>query len=150
MNASGVAQAMSEQTFPRYILFMEEDSNYCYLLFCLLKRAGFEGTFLSFSDTERMSMYIESLDIISNVSIALIISVKSTEPNELAILRHFRYSPASSSKPVIVLTTDPTSELLDTCFQLGCIACFSKTADLQELIMALEELSQTLPGRGEL
>jgi CheY-like chemotaxis protein len=127
---------------PLVILLADDDDGHAQLIQRNLKRAGVVNRI------ERVKDGQQALDFIRegrcNAPLLLLLDINMPRVDGVEVLRQLKGNPATSSIPVIMLTTTDDPREVSRCYQLGCSIYITKPVRYEEFAEALSRLGMFL------
>lgn len=133
---------------PLDILLAEDDDGHAYLVQTNLKRAGIANPIWRVRDGQEALDYIfcegEFADRQVGQPLLMILDINMPRVDGVEVLTKIKKNPATSSMPVIMLTTTDDPREVENCYQLGCNVYITKPVAYEEFVEAVKRLGLLL------
>jgi CheY-like chemotaxis protein len=130
------------------ILLAEDDEGHAYLVQTNLKRAGIANTILHVKDGQEALDFIyrrhefASRDI--GKQLLIILDINMPRVDGIEVLSQIKSNEATSTLPVIMLTTTDDPREVERCYQLGCNVYITKPVAYDDFVDAVKRLGLLL------
>jgi CheY-like chemotaxis protein len=123
---------------PLVILLADDDDGHAHLIQRNLKRAGVVNRIERVKDGQEALNFVREGK--SDAPLLLLLDINMPRVDGVEVLRQLKADPATSSIPVIMLTTTDDPREISRCYQLGCSVYITKPVRYEEFAEALSRL----------
>jgi CheY-like chemotaxis protein len=135
-------------TIPLEILLAEDDEGHAYLVQTNLKRAGIANEIIHVKDGQEALDFIfrrgQFADRGRGKSLLVILDINMPRIDGIEVLTHIKNSPATTTLPVIMLTTTDDPREVERCYQIGCNVYITKPVAYDDFVDAVKRLGLLL------
>ncbi len=124
------------------IFLVEDDDGHATLVQKNLQRAGIANTFVRLNDGQEALDYIRARVHEPNGldNAVILLDLNMPRLGGVEVLEALKESPATSSLPVIVLTTTDDPREIERCYELGCNVYVTKPVEYDAFVEAIRRL----------
>lgn len=130
------------------ILLAEDDDGHAYLVQTNLKRAGIANAITRVKDGQEALDFINRHGEFSSRENAqpllMILDINMPRIDGVEVLNQVKNSPATTTMPIIMLTTTDDPREIERCYQLGCNVYITKPIAYDEFVDAVKRLGLLL------
>jgi CheY-like chemotaxis protein len=130
------------------ILLAEDDEGHAYLVQTNLKRAGIANTILHVKDGQEALDYIYRRNEFASrdmgKQLLVILDINMPRVDGIEVLSQIKGNEATSTLPVIMLTTTDDPREVERCYQLGCNVYITKPVVYDDFVDAVKRLGLLL------
>jgi CheY-like chemotaxis protein len=136
------------KTNPLDILLAEDDDGHAYLVQTNLKRAGIVNPISRVRDGQEALDYVfrhgEYSRRDASQPLLMILDINMPRVDGVEVLNKIKKNPATTSMPVIILTTTDDPREVENCYQLGCNVYITKPVAYEDFVEAVKRLGLLL------
>jgi CheY-like chemotaxis protein len=133
---------------PLDILLAEDDDGHAFLVQTNLKRAGIANPICRVRDGQEALDFVfregEFANREAGQPLLMILDINMPRVDGVEVLNTLKKNPATTSMPVIMLTTTDDPREVENCYQLGCNVYITKPVAYEEFVEAVKRLGLLL------
>ena len=131
-------------TEPMTLILAEDDDGHASLVQRNLRRAGFVNELIHVKDGQEALDYIHGRGRSRRPDdrrfVLLLLDINMPRVDGVEVLRRIKADPATSTIPVIMLTTTDDPREVERCYELGCSVYLTKPVEYEGFIEAINRL----------